>query len=399
MKRLALLFVLFSLALLVRSEAQAEDEKYRYKFPCYSPDSCFVTQLAHGSNNALDIDIGGSGAIPAMAQSIVVTVDNFQTACSYPAAGLGINAVLWDIDNRVTTYAHLSSASVAANAPLFQGDQVGVEGDSGYTYSTGPGGVIIPCARHLHWQPGSLPAYINGLAVSSLTASPTNYGNSNSNSLIGEYSAAGTTLRNYYINNGGWNSIGWTHDHCPGACKTLNMIPNLSWGRMQDFRHHPDGFGGQFNTIHVANWDPANTAYLVDSAFWAAWAAGGLESATGLIKPISMAREERHAGCPALSTPSCVQFQKFHVGYVWMEGAFAGTQAVFCPDVAGGPGFTPDGKAALGDVTFISLHMNSFGPPSQSGPWSAQADVNGDNRVSLADITQVSLNWNAFCRP
>lgn len=302
----------------------------------------------------------------------------------------------------MTTYAHFSSASVAYLDQLLQGDQVGVEGDTGYTYSQAPNGDITPCAVHLHWEPGgTLPDYINGLSVSGLTASPTNYGASNTNSPIGEYSAAGATLRNYYINNGGWNSIGWTHDHCPGACITLNMIPNLSWGRMQDFRHHPDGFGGQFNTIHVANWDPANTAYLVDSAFWAAWAGGGRDQsgATNVIKPISMARENRHAGCPDLSTPACVQFQKFHVGYVWMEGAFAGTQAVFCPDIAGGPGFTPDGKVSLGDVTFISLHMNSFGPPNQSGPWSAQADVNGDNKVSLADVTQVSLNWNEFCRP
>jgi hypothetical protein len=386
-KRSALLFVLSSLALLVRSEAQAEDEKNRYKFPCYAPESCYVTQLAH-VNNALDFDVGGSGAIPAMAQSIVVMVDRDVTACTYPAAGLGIHAVLWDIDNRVTTYAHFSSASVASLDQLFQGDQVGVEGDTGYTYSTGPGGVIIPCARHLHWEPGSLPAYINDLAVSSLTASPTNYGPSNTNSVIGGYSPdpAGSMLRNYYINHGGWSSIGWTHMHCPGAC-TLNMTNNRVWGRMQDFRHHPDGLGGQFNTVHVANWNTGQ-AYLVDSVFWAAWAAGDQRYPPG--RAIGMAVAER-GGCPAGSTPICAQFQKFHLGYVWLDSVYAASHAAFCPDHDG------DGRVDFDDfgIFFAPEYTSVPGAPN----WDARVDHDGDAKVDFDDF-EMFLDENLkFCRP
>jgi hypothetical protein len=67
---------------------------------------------------------------------------------------------------------------------------------------------------------------------------------SSSNSIIGEFSTAGATLRNYYINHGSWNTIGWTHAICPGVC-TLDMTANKSWGRMQDFQHDPDPLGAQ----------------------------------------------------------------------------------------------------------------------------------------------------------
>lgn len=385
MKRLALLFVLSSLALLVRSEAQAEDEKYRYKFPCYSPDACYVTQLSHGSNNALDLDIGGSGAIPAMAQSIVVAVNFDATACTYPAAGLGINAVLWDIENRVTKYAHLSSASVVGGAQLLQGDQVGVEGDTGYTYSTGPGGVIIPCARHLHWEPGSLPTYINNVAVSSLTASPTNYGPSNTNSVIGEYSTAGATLRSYYISHGGWSSVGWTHDHCPESCSTLNMFANLSWGRMQDFRHHIDFLGGEFDTIHVANWNTGQ-AYLVDSVFWQAWAVGAT-TGNGVIRPIGMAIRER-GGCPVGSV-GCTSYQKFHIGYVWMNASTART-AVLCPD------HDLDDKVDFDDYLIFSA---AYGTNPSSPNWDARVDHNGNGLVNFDDFGIFAAEYGKFCYP
>ena len=365
--RLLVAFVLAAgvgLTLGATSPAMADDNKYQYKFPCFNPSTCYVTQLAHGSGNALDFDPSGSaglGGIAGMAEGTVIFVSSVQDTCSWPSThGYGIHAIISDIHGRSSIYAHLSNLGVGTNAALLQGDQVGVEGNTGYSAN---------CAPHLHWEPGTLPAYINGVAVSGLGLG--NYGSSNTNSVIGEYIASGATARQYYKDRGGWNSIGWTHDLGGG----LNMFANRSWGRMQDFRHHPDGFGGQFNTIHVANWNTGQ-AFLVDSVFWQQWAIGGTATGGGRI-PISMALEERRGSCPSRAPASCSSYQRFHLGYVWMD-VFSGRTAVFCPDV------TRDGWIDLADVLQVLAFFGFV------DPWN---DINGDGEV---DLTDALLALNEF---
>ena len=148
-----------------------------------------------------------------------------------------------DVDGK--RYAHLKvlAPSVTMGTPLLQGDSVGTQGATGN---------VIPCnfptdqsGKHLHWD-----------FLGSSSTPPIDGGSgSSSNSVVGELSTAGATLRNYYINHGSWNSIGWTYKHCPGTC-TLNMTANQTWGRMQDFQHDTAGFGGTFDTIHVPTWNP-----------------------------------------------------------------------------------------------------------------------------------------------
>ena len=259
-----------------------------------------------------------------------------------------------DIDG--VRYAHLDSfaPSVTTGASLLQGDQLGTQGSTGN---------VIPCPGgvHLHWEfrgASSVPAINGGTGTSS-------------NSVIGEFSASGATERQYYQSHGSWNSIGWTHDLGGG----LNMFANKSWGRIQDFRHHPDGFAGEFNTIHVANWNTGQ-AFLVDSVFWQQWAIGGTATGGGRI-PISMALEERRGSCPSRAPASCSSYQRFHLGYVWMD-VFSGRTAVFCPDV------TRDGWIDLADVLQVLAFFGFV------DPWN---DINGDGEV---DLTDALLALNEF---
>lgn len=262
-------------------------------------------------------------------------------------------------------YAHLSvlAPSIAVGTTLLQGDGVGTEGATGH---------VLPCNSptdqsgiHLHWEfrDGSVPTIDGGSGTSS-------------NSVIGEYSTAGNTLRAYYQSHGGWGSIGWTNNLGAG----LNMFANKSWGRVQDFRHDPDFLGGEFNTIHVANWAP-NQGYLVDSVFWAAWAGGGAKRAGG-VHPIGMATQER-GPCPSGSTPACISYQAFHLGFVWMDG-FTGRHAVFCPDANG------NGSVALGDVLFVLSFVGGSNP---------LYDINGSGFVLLGDVLETLAEVSTRCKP
>jgi hypothetical protein len=356
----------------------ASHDRFVYKLPCHNPSACYVTQLAH-VNNALDFDPLGSaglGTIPAMSEGVVDSVNNQPTSCN--GIGLGKTVVVKDLNGRMTTYAHLSSIAVQQGTAVLQGDALGVEGNTGNSYQ---------CAPHLHWEPGgSLPGYIDDVLVSSLTANPTNYGSSNTNSVVGEYSTPGASLRAYYAGHGGWSTIGWTHAHCPGTC-TLHMTNNRAWGRMQDFRHHVDPLGGQFNTIHVADWHQTQ-AYLVDSMFWQTWAAGALQN-SGNVHPISMARQDR-GSCPSGSTPVCASYQRFHLGYVWMN-ALTGRAAEFCPDLSGATRGVPNGVVSFIDVNFV---LDWAGNSTNHYP-----DTSGEGVVSLLDVNEVLGEVGKHCKP
>jgi hypothetical protein len=268
-----------------------------------------------------------------------------------------------DIDG--VRYGHLDAfaGGVATGANLLQGDEVGVQGSTGNVLPC-PGGV------HLHWEflgASSVPVINGGSSTST-------------NSAIGEYSASGATLRTYYRTHGSWNGIGWTYEHCPGTC-TLDMTANKTWGRMQDFQHDPDGFGGTFDTIHVATWDQTH-AYLVDSVFWQAWSAGGQDQ-NGVVHPIGMAKAERGA-CPPGSSAECLFYQPFHLGFVWMD-SYTGRHAVFCPDLNG------DRIVDLTDLTIeAGQYLEQPAPPA--------VEVDGeDDLVDMTDLTIMAGEYLHDC--
>ena len=354
--------------------ADADQVQYQYKFPCYWGGSCWVTQLAHGTPSALDFDPLGSaglGDIPSMAEGTVTFVDASTTSCTYyhGVHGYGIHAIVSDFHGQSPLYAHLSSVGVTEDTQVLQGDRLGQEGNTGYSAA---------CAPHLHWQPDGLPAYINSVPLWTLTLGDRQA--SNTNSVIGEYSAYGLALRTYYTAHGGWANIGWTHKHCPGTC-TLDMTANKTWGRMQDFQHDVDFLGGEFDTIQVPVWDQAH-AFLVDSIFWQAWAAGGPDS-SGLPHPIGMATTER-GSCPAGSSPACIGYQKFHVGFVWMD-QYATRQAIFCPDLNG------DQRVTLAELI---IEAGQYELP----PVPPAVEITGDNyKVDLADLIAISSVYLVDC--
>jgi hypothetical protein len=391
------LLLLVSVLTPTADTALADHPDFRFKWPFLPGENVTVTgypftdhhgcpaqQGVRSCTDAFDFDIGASDQVRSAAEgSVQVAIGNL-VGCDLQmngATGYGNFVEVSVPSSSNVRYAHLQTGSVgvSVDAIVLQGDFIGNEGGTG-TVRPCPGGDHL----HIEWPQGH-PNEVDGQTTVPLQ------GPNSTNSVIGEFSAMGATLRTYFISQGGWNAIGWTHKHCPGTC-TLNMTANRSWGRMQDFRHHPDGFGGEFNTIHVAGWDQTH-AYLVDSVFWQAWAGGGSPagSSTGPW-PIGMARQDRAGSCPAGSTPACISFQKFHVGYVWMD-SFTGRTAVYCVDVDN------DGSSGFGDYVIMLAAWNSHGPPNPAPVWDARADFDGDNTVGFGDLNSILATWNDVCRP
>lgn len=292
--------------------------------------------------------------------------------CSLTSGGLGNFAHVVTPGASDLLYGHMVAGTVVPpGTQLLQGDQIGVQDATGH---------VDPCPQsgHLHFEwTGTSPAYVDGTLVSGVVVGdhPTS-----NNSVIGEYSASGAALRTYYASHGGFNTIGWTHANCPGAC-TLNMFSNLTWGRMQDFQHDPDGFGQSLATIQVANWDTSH-AYRADGLIWPAWALGAWDPARGVYQPLSMARQDS-GSCPIGSTPSCVTYQRFHFGYVWVNTS-GQAAAAFCPDIYP----LPDGDGTI-SATDADWAFSVF----KYGPYDARADLNGDGVVSS---TEPQIIFNQF---
>jgi murein DD-endopeptidase MepM/ murein hydrolase activator NlpD len=195
------------------TQTDASSADFHYKWPYLWNTSATITTYpfsgVHGCYpngqppyecvDAYDLVIG-SGIVSAASQGSAFVQGGFAPGECRSNGSYG-NFV--DIDG--VRYAHLDSfaPSVVTGADLLQGDQVGAQGSTGNVQPC-PGGV------HLHWEflgSSSTPPIDGGSA-------------SSSNSVIGEFSTAGATLRNYYINHGSWNTIGWTHAICPGACSS-----------------------------------------------------------------------------------------------------------------------------------------------------------------------------------
>lgn len=365
MKRIAVASVCLLLATIASraTPAQALSESYHYKWPYLWSTSAAITtypfsgvhgcprDATHECVAAYDLVIA-SGSVAAASEGTAFVQGGFQPDQCGPS-GYG-NYV--DLDG--ARYAHLNSfaPSVVTGAHLLQGDQIGTQGGTGHVEPCDPPNNI---GRHLHWEflSGVVPTIDGGSAASS-------------NSIIGEYSTSGSTLRGYYQTHGSWNSIGWTYKHCPGTC-TLDMTANRTWGRMQDFQHDPDGYGGTFDTIHVPTWDQTR-AYLVDSVFWQAWAVGGPDH-NGVVRPIGMAKSERGA-CPPGSSAACLWYQKFDLGFVWMD-VYTGRNTVFCADMNG-------------DQMVNGLELNILGKQFLKPPVPPAVEMEGQDYV----INALDLN-------
>ena len=88
------------------------------------------------------------------------------------------------------------------------------------------------------------------------------------------------------------------------------------------------------------------------------------------------------------SSSACVSYQRFHLGYVWMD-VFTGRQAKFCPDVRP----PVDGLVKLQDVLWVLDQIPTQDP---------RGNVNGDNVVTLADVVLVNGQvgaLNGVCHP
>ena len=371
----------------VHPSSAAPSDDFHNKWPWRPISSATITTLPFQGVHGCPGDPGAQYPYECVAAyDLVIADDHVQTAAAgqvtlldntwTTCAANGHYGNFVDIDGK--RYGHLAvlAPSVAVGANLLQGDAVGTQGATGN---------VLPCdyptdqrGKHLHWEFRSevLPYSIDGTATSGIALGAAA---ASTNSVIGEYSTAGATLRQYYIDHGGWGAIGWTHQHCPGAC-TLNMFANLSWGRMQDFQHDPDAFGAQYATIHVANWDQTH-AYRVDSIVWPAWAGGALGK-DGHVHPLSMAVADA-GSCPNGSIGTCLSFQQFHLGYVWVSNLLQVTQ-VFCPDL------TADRLVDLNDAVAV---LEQFG---SNDPFT---DVDGINGVDLTDATIVTTEFGDDCLP
>lgn len=366
----------------------ALSDRFRYKFPCGPGGGCWVTQTQH-VNNALDFDIGGSaydGTIRAMSEGTVVALNEPYPECTWPYIHtLGRWVIVQDVASRATVYGHMAESYVGVEDYVLQGDALGVEGNAGYS---------ADCEVHLHWEPGgSLPEYIDDHLTSSLCA-PCEY--ESTNSRIGGFSGPDLAIRDKYFaigvaaSNWSWNVVGWTAN----ASRGLDVHGFRTWGWEQNFRHDPDAWGREWKGIYVGVWSPA-VAYYVDSPFWQAWEFGAWVSSQ--YWSISIPRADI-GGCPPGSDPICLFYQRFHLGYIWMD-TYTGVEAVWCPDVFG------DDYAVniIGDVAAVLEYAGTYqgGPPNANGkyydPW---YDMDGDGAITIVtDVLLVVAASGYYCYP
>ncbi len=369
--------------------------QYRYKFPCNAGEDCAVTQTAH-VNNALDFDIGGgaySGTIRSMSQGTVFAKHVSQDVCT--PSGLGKWYEVDDIFGRRVVYAHLASFAVSETQRVFQGDVLGVEGNTGNAGWP-------DCAVHLHWEPGGgLPEYIDAVPTGGLCA--VCWYNSTNAQPGGR--PDGTWHYGFwdeYRRQGHWYGVGWTH-----AYRGTEYIHDYRvWGQEQNFRHDPDGFGTEFEAIYAPAWDPTAT-YHIDSPLWAAWEAGALIPDRPDPVSISVPWKWQQA-CPAGSRSDCAAYQLTHLGYLWLS-VFGQPFAVWCPDVHE---YTPPGeppppgfKNGVVDISDVLADLyyvftDQGGPPNGNGvyyhPW---WDMDGNTSVDMADIIMVLGGTFRECKP
>jgi hypothetical protein len=156
-------FIVASAVALLSSSDYAQANHYFLRFPWWNGHPGCITQGYNqgthtGVNKyALDTDIEnggpgclGGGDVSAAAGGIVVFVRT-----SMPCSVTGDYGNYVDVQHtdrsgnvRYARYAHLSSVSVGNGTTVLQGQKIGVEGDTGYTYVSQQ----QPCSVHLHFR-------------------------------------------------------------------------------------------------------------------------------------------------------------------------------------------------------------------------------------------------------
>ncbi len=451
--KLALLSVLVITAFgYSQFSAGADHDKFRYKFPCLPADACYITWLAsaqHVPGNAFDFDPQGGaglGLVPAVSEGIFRGYQQQHNVCTWnqdpelSISSLGMFAVIEDMHGRTLRYAHLSSfGELEIDQRVYQGDIVGREGNTGYTFG---------CTPHLHLEGISTTSYIDGLATSSLTDGPTLY--ESTNSLVGDTNPSSQpeyAIREVYrdlgnmfgVDNRSWNLFGWTADLTadppPPATPTVEHVGCTTdplcqlyvhaepypccgpWGWAQNFRKHPEtvtieGTPAPYtdNSIMVGVWDP-DAAYWVSVPFYEAWLLGepnpdpelpAAKIGLPLMHAIPASSQQTCGSegycCP--TSEGCTKYQRFSHGYIWESNDGSGIQAaVFCPDVAAMPGQWPDYVVdLLNDILGVIQHYQ----PAAGGepPYDPQFDVNGDGVIDLfVDVLGSLQHYLQECVP
>ncbi|MGB6836480.1 MAG: hypothetical protein WBF66_02105 [Dehalococcoidia bacterium] len=415
----------------------AEQVDFRFKWPWrpLETTAVAVTTLPYSGvhdcqsgscTDAYDFVISDDRVISSAEGTVIQRVDSIDPQTCIAEQGLGNCAkVLVPTPTEVNPastiqvwYGHLQSVSAPpVNGTILQGDPVGIQGITGYTIGNDYGwnGTSwgYHCGRHLHFEfyPSSpsnpqRPDKIDGQNTKPTISPPL----VSTNSGIGQYWYYGTTnwpIRNKYIAKGGWDGLnpsdpaddmGWTSDPQRSGLpspQALYVHTYRVWGFEQNFRHDPDPWGRQVEGLYEADWSPG-TAYLVDSPFWEAWEFGAWVGSA--YWSISIPRGDI-GSCPGGSAPICLLYQRFHLGYIWMDRVYTGVQAVWCPDVFG------DDYAVniIGDVLAVLEYAGTYqgGPPNANGkyydPW---YDMDGDGAINITtDVLLVVAAAGDYCYP
>jgi hypothetical protein len=343
--------------------ASAIHEEFEYKLPCTPGVSCYLTQQVH-ANGSLDFDIGGSaldGAVSAMSQGTITDLPIESFICS--SSGLGRQVVISDIFQRSVIYAHLASfaPNIAADQAVYQGDILGVEGNTGFA---------IECAVHLHWQAGAAPEYIEGFLTSSLVVwtPQNNVYYQSTNAIIGDRQiddTAGLAIQVNYFINGRWgdpqtglDGVGWVHDAGRG-------LPMHTYGQgwEQTFRRHPDTGANEISGLYAKFASPAS-AFWVPPEYWGIWMESGGESGVGY--PTG----EKSGTCPSGAPGDCAAYQQFERGFI-----YTGTGGQI--------------KVITGDLYAVSddsIQTDKYRRLVPGAAWTDKADTPPNSSLNLMDF-------------
>jgi len=123
------------------------------RFPWTFGREGYITQGYNGSSHqggdyfALDIDVEWGSTLGDVRAAVYGEVVGAITGFGCTGSGYGnhvdVRSTTPAAETRYSRYAHLSSVSVSSGQAVFQGQKLGVEGNSGYTYNCGP---------HLHFR-------------------------------------------------------------------------------------------------------------------------------------------------------------------------------------------------------------------------------------------------------
>ena len=382
-------------------DVHATHNDFRFKWPYVPGASFLVTTYPYSGvhycgpggscTDAWDIVIAGNN-VRSSAEGIIETVvSNINPTTCNPADGGGYgNQVRVGVPTPTGSievlYAHLASTGLTVGPRILQGDQIGVQGHTGHTEGSDPGG----CGTHLHFEFNpARPAKING---ASNPGASTNY-------VVGAFNVPGASIRQlYYFLGAGplgpsWGVVGWTTDF-------VRYAPNPSsghWGSRQVFRLHPGTPVTSDGMIAAGRW-AQDDPYWVKQGFYAAWL-GGL---MGIGLPAAAEVPTSFPYCAGLT--GCISYQRFQHGYIWKHTSQGVKSPVFCPDVAPAypnQDYTVDLFNDIQGVDGIAVRFGSEDTGAPHQPWAdSWWDIGGDGSIGLFnDIIPVANAFGMDCYP